>query len=171
MVIRRHRSESARRPLFPTEQWKHSKRREISGLDRPVRLGSAAQDVGSLRPPRDLRAGLARFPGPPQAEVKELAPAMQERCSETAIVHPANDGACVVDVVGGAVQLPGGKLGQVPPRRREGVFLCNPFRMIVVPITHDLIHVTTVDTARLPLSLLDEVAEERGLGANAIWST
>src|ERR687889_450095 len=50
----------------------------------------------------------------------------------------------------------------LPPRRREGVFLCIPFRMIVVPVTHDLIHLTTVDTARLPLSLLDEVAEERG---------
>jgi hypothetical protein len=34
--------------------------------------------------------------------------------------------------------------------------------MIVVPVTHDLIHVATVDTARLRLSLLDEVAEERG---------
>src|SRR6058998_876892 len=34
--------------------------------------------------------------------------------------------------------------------------------MIVVPVTHDLIHVATVDTARLSLSLLDEVAEERG---------
>src|SRR5512144_2205427 len=49
-----------------------------------------------------------------------------------------------------------------PPRRREGVFLSIPFRMIVVPVTHDLIHLATVDTARLPLSLLDEVAEERG---------
>ena len=52
----------------------------------------------------------------------------------------------------------------ISPRRREGVFLCVPFRMIVVPVTHDLIHVATVDTARLPLSLLDEVAEERGPG-------
>src|SRR5215468_8436462 len=34
--------------------------------------------------------------------------------------------------------------------------------MIVVPVTHDLIHLATVHTARLPLSLLDEVAEERG---------
>src|SRR4029453_19597779 len=50
----------------------------------------------------------------------------------------------------------------VPPRRREGLFLCIPFRMIVVPVTHDLIHLETVDPARLPLSLLDEVAEERG---------
>src|SRR5512138_3730285 len=50
----------------------------------------------------------------------------------------------------------------VSPRRREGVFLCIPFGMIVVPVTHDLIHLATVDTARLPLSLLDEVAEERG---------
>lgn len=50
----------------------------------------------------------------------------------------------------------------VPPRRREGVFLCIPFRMIVIPVTHNLIHLATVDTARLPLSLLDEVAEERG---------
>src|SRR5512144_882480 len=49
-----------------------------------------------------------------------------------------------------------------PPRRREGVFLCIPFWMIVVPVTHDLIHLATVDTSRLPLSLLDEVAEERG---------
>src|SRR5688572_12423039 len=49
----------------------------------------------------------------------------------------------------------------VPPRRREGAFLCIPFRMIVVPVTHDLIHSATVHTARLPLSLLDEVAEER----------
>src|SRR5881398_2119068 len=52
--------------------------------------------------------------------------------------------------------------GLVPPRRREGVFLCIPFRMIVVPVTHDLIHLATVHTARLPLSLLDKVAEERG---------
>src|SRR5207344_614348 len=52
----------------------------------------------------------------------------------------------------------------VPPRRREGAFVCIPFRMIVVPVTHDLIHVATVDTARLALSLLDEVAEERGAG-------
>src|SRR5262245_51279010 len=50
----------------------------------------------------------------------------------------------------------------LPPRRREGLFFCIPFRMIVVPVTHDLIHVATVDTARLPPSLLDEVAEERG---------
>jgi hypothetical protein len=34
--------------------------------------------------------------------------------------------------------------------------------MIVVPVTHDLIHFATVHTARLALSLLDEVAEERG---------
>jgi hypothetical protein len=34
--------------------------------------------------------------------------------------------------------------------------------MIVVPVTHDLVHLATVDTARLSLSLLDEVAEERG---------
>src|SRR5215475_10350522 len=50
----------------------------------------------------------------------------------------------------------------VPPRRREGAFLWTPFRMIVVPVTHDLINLATVHTARLPLSLLDEVAEERG---------
>src|SRR5688572_329598 len=50
----------------------------------------------------------------------------------------------------------------VPPRRRKGAFLCIPFRMIAVPVTHDLIHSATVHTARLPLSLLDEVAEERG---------
>src|SRR5688572_6120025 len=50
----------------------------------------------------------------------------------------------------------------VPPRRREGAFRRVPFRMIVVPITHDLIHLAAVDTARLPLRLLDEVAEERG---------
>src|SRR5687767_5087578 len=34
--------------------------------------------------------------------------------------------------------------------------------MILVPVTHDLIHLATVHTARLPLGLLDEVAEERG---------
>src|SRR5262245_38064026 len=50
----------------------------------------------------------------------------------------------------------------VPPRRREGAFFRIPFWMIVVPVTHDLIHLATVHTARLPLSLLDEVAEERG---------
>src|SRR5579884_1821837 len=50
----------------------------------------------------------------------------------------------------------------VPPRRREGVFLCNPFRMVVIPVTHDLIHLATVNTASLHLSLLDEVSEERG---------
>src|SRR5688572_20384234 len=50
----------------------------------------------------------------------------------------------------------------VPPRPREGAFLCTPFRLIVVPVTHDFIHVTTVDAAGLSLSLLDEVAEERG---------
>src|SRR5262245_13962901 len=50
----------------------------------------------------------------------------------------------------------------LPPRRREGVFRCIPFRMVVVPVAHDLIHLTTVDAARLPLSLFDEVAEQRG---------
>jgi hypothetical protein len=49
-----------------------------------------------------------------------------------------------------------------PPRRREGVFLCIPLRMIVVPIAHDLVHLATVHTAGLALSLLDEVAEQRG---------
>src|SRR5262245_63918448 len=34
--------------------------------------------------------------------------------------------------------------------------------MIVVPVTHDLVHSATVYTARLTLSFLDEVAEERG---------
>src|SRR6266496_1484379 len=34
--------------------------------------------------------------------------------------------------------------------------------MIVVPVTHDFVHLATVHTARLPLSLLDEVAEEGG---------
>jgi hypothetical protein len=34
--------------------------------------------------------------------------------------------------------------------------------MIVIPVTHDLIHLATVHTARLPLSFLDEVAEKRG---------
>ncbi len=52
----------------------------------------------------------------------------------------------------------------LPPRRRERVLRCAPFRMLVVPVAHHLIHATTVDTARLPLSLLDEVAEERGAG-------
>jgi len=32
----------------------------------------------------------------------------------------------------------------------------------VAPVTHGLVHTATVDTARLPLSLLDEVSEERG---------
>src|SRR6201984_1381168 len=50
----------------------------------------------------------------------------------------------------------------VSPRRREGAFPCTPFRMIVVPVAHDLIYFAPVDAARLPLSLLDEVAEERG---------
>ena len=31
--------------------------------------------------------------------------------------------------------------------------------MSVFPVTHDLIHMVTVDTARLPLNLLDEVTE------------
>ena len=34
--------------------------------------------------------------------------------------------------------------------------------MNVIPVTHDLVHLATVDTAGLPLSFLDEVAEERG---------
>src|SRR3990172_4554860 len=50
----------------------------------------------------------------------------------------------------------------VPPRRREGVFLCIPFRMFVVPVTHDLIHLATVDAARFPLTLLYQIVEERG---------
>src|SRR4051794_10389797 len=50
----------------------------------------------------------------------------------------------------------------LPPRRSEGVLLCIPLRMIVVPITHDLIHLAAVHTACLSLNLLDEVAEERG---------
>ena len=37
----------------------------------------------------------------------------------------------------------------VPPRRREGVFLCIPFRM-TVPVTHDLIHQATVRARGLP---------------------
>jgi hypothetical protein len=52
----------------------------------------------------------------------------------------------------------------VPPRRREGAFLRIPFRMVVVPVAHDLIHSAAVHTARLPLSFLDEVAKERGAG-------
>ena len=44
----------------------------------------------------------------------------------------------------------------------KALFLGIPFRMIVVPVTHDLIHLATVHAARLPPSLLDEVAEERG---------
>src|SRR4026208_891754 len=51
--------------------------------------------------------------------------------------------------------------GRSPPRRSEGAFPCSPFRMIVVPVTHDLVHLAAVDTPRLVLSLLDEVAEER----------
>src|SRR5262245_59824146 len=50
----------------------------------------------------------------------------------------------------------------VPPSRREAEFFSIPFRMILVPVTHDLIHLATVHTARLLLCLLDEVAEERG---------
>src|SRR5690606_37329821 len=46
------------------------------------------------------------------------------------------------------------------PCGREGTPVCIPRRIIVIPITHDLIHSTTVDTARLPLRFLDEVAEE-----------
>ena len=47
----------------------------------------------------------------------------------------------------------------VPPRRCKGVFLCVPFRMLVVPVTHDLIDSAAVHTARLRLNLLDEVAK------------
>src|SRR5262245_20694727 len=50
----------------------------------------------------------------------------------------------------------------LPPRRREGVSLGIPFRMIVVPVTHGLIHLATVHTARLRLNLLNEVVKERG---------
>src|SRR5262245_14483098 len=50
----------------------------------------------------------------------------------------------------------------IPPRRREGALPCIPFRVIGVPVAHDLIHLATVHTARLLLNLLDEVAEERG---------
>src|SRR5262249_23483327 len=50
----------------------------------------------------------------------------------------------------------------LPPRRGEGALVCFPFTMIVVPVPHDLIHLATVHTAGLPLSLLDEVAEEGG---------
>jgi hypothetical protein len=54
----------------------------------------------------------------------------------------------------------------VPPRRREGVFVRAPFGMIVVPVPHDLVHLTPVHAARLPPSFLDEVAEERGAWRN-----
>src|SRR5690606_36743151 len=50
----------------------------------------------------------------------------------------------------------------LPPRRRESLFLCAPRGIVVVPVAHDLVHPTTVHTARLPLSLLDEVPEKRG---------
>jgi hypothetical protein len=49
-----------------------------------------------------------------------------------------------------------------PPRRREGSLVCIPFRLVVVPVTHDFVHVAAVDAARLTLSLLDEVAEQGG---------
>src|SRR6185503_18329680 len=49
----------------------------------------------------------------------------------------------------------------LPPRRGERLFRCTPPRIIVIPVAHDLIHLATVDTAGLPLSLVDEVAEER----------
>jgi hypothetical protein len=52
--------------------------------------------------------------------------------------------------------------GLVPPRRREALVLCVPFRMIVVPATHDLIYLATIHAARLRFRILDELAEERG---------
>jgi hypothetical protein len=48
------------------------------------------------------------------------------------------------------------------PRRREGAFLGIPFGVLVVPVTHDLVHSAAIHTAHLKLGLLDEVAEERG---------
>src|SRR5690606_37899875 len=49
-----------------------------------------------------------------------------------------------------------------PPRRRERALLVIPFGMIIIPVTHDLVHHTAIHTPRLPLRLLDEVAEECG---------
>src|SRR4029079_18978244 len=43
----------------------------------------------------------------------------------------------------------------VPPRRGEGSSLRIPFRMIVVPVPHDLVHAAHVHTALLRLRLLD----------------
>ncbi len=37
-----------------------------------------------------------------------------------------------------------------------------PFGMIVVPVSHDFVHFAAVDAAGLPLSFLDEMAEEDG---------
>ncbi|EGE58975.1 hypothetical protein RHECNPAF_2530050 [Rhizobium etli CNPAF512] len=50
----------------------------------------------------------------------------------------------------------------VSPGGGEVAFVCVPFRMIVIPVTHDLIHLATVHAARLPPRRLDEVTEERG---------
>ena len=51
-----------------------------------------------------------------------------------------------------------------PPRRREVALRVAPFRVVVVPVPHDLIHAAAIDAARLPLRLFDEVAKERGTG-------
>src|SRR5690606_7762595 len=47
------------------------------------------------------------------------------------------------------------------PPSREGTSLRLPVGMVLVPVPHDLVHVATVDTARLSLGLVDEMPEER----------
>ena len=49
-----------------------------------------------------------------------------------------------------------------PPRRCKVVFRCIPFGMIVFPVAHELVYFSTVDTAYLPLSILNELAEKLG---------
>src|SRR5208282_6097079 len=48
-----------------------------------------------------------------------------------------------------------------PPRRREVAFLRDPLRMVIVPITHYLVHAAAVHTARQVAHLLYEVTKER----------
>src|SRR5215469_5458043 len=52
-------------------------------------------------------------------------------------------------------------LRPAPPRRRELAILRVPIGRIFVPITYDLIHLSTVDEARQATHLLDEVTSDR----------
>lgn len=51
-------------------------------------------------------------------------------------------------------------LGLIPPRGCEVVLIVAPLRMSVLPVSHDLVDLAIIETAHLPLSFRNKMAEE-----------